>query len=145
MCKVTVKIPATIKKPHDFGSIQRVSKRLLHGTYRWGNPGSFLGIILDDSPVRTQISLSFQRKKKKTPNPEINVPDIREMFRRQAEKGQWNERKDSNKVIVIDWQLCYRKKISKRYTLSFLFNSSSSASFYQLGDYYLNGNNFRGN
>ena len=30
-CKVTVKMPATIKN-HDFGSIQRVGKRLLHGT-----------------------------------------------------------------------------------------------------------------
>ena len=53
-CKVTVKIPAAIKKPHDFGSIQRIGKRLLHGTYSWGNLGSFLAIILHDSPVQTQ-------------------------------------------------------------------------------------------
>ena len=56
---------------------------------------------LDDSPVRTQKSPLFQRKKKKWSNPETIVPDIREMFRRQAENGQRKERKDSNKVIVI--------------------------------------------
>ena len=44
----------------------------------------------------------FQRKKKKLSNSEINVPGIREMFRREAENGQRNERKDNNKVIVID-------------------------------------------
>ena len=89
------------KKLHDFGSIQRIGKRLFHGTYRRGNLGSFLAIILDDSPVRRQKSPPFQRKKKKRSNPEINVPDIREMFCRQAENDQRNERNDSNKVILI--------------------------------------------
>ena len=61
--KVTEKIPAKIKKPHDFGSIQSVGKRLLHGTYRRGNLGSFLAIVFHDSPLRTQKSPPFQRKK----------------------------------------------------------------------------------
>ena len=43
----------------------------------------------------------LQRKKKKRSNSEINVPDIRQMFRCQAENGQQNEQKDNNKVIVI--------------------------------------------
>ena len=43
----------------------------------------------------------FQRKKKKRSNSEINVPDITQMFHRQAENGQQNEQKDNNKVIVI--------------------------------------------
>ena len=38
--------------------------------------GSFLSIISDDSPVRTQKTLSFQREKKKQSTPEINVPGI---------------------------------------------------------------------
>ena len=63
---------------------------------------SVLEIISYDSPVRTQETPPFQRKKKKQSNPEINVPDNREMFRRQAENGERNERKDNNKVIVID-------------------------------------------
>ena len=63
---------------------------------------SVLEIISYDSPVRTQETPPFQRKKKKRSNPEINVPDNREMFRRQAENGERNERKDNNKVIVID-------------------------------------------
>ena len=101
-CKVTCKNASSDKKPHNFGSIQRVCKRLLRGTYRWGNLGSFLAIILHESAVWTQKSPPFQRKNKKWSNPEINVPEIREMFRRQAENGQRNERKDSNKVVVID-------------------------------------------
>ena len=44
----------------------------------------------------------FKEERKKRSNPEINVPDIREMLRRQAENGQRNEQKDSNKVIIID-------------------------------------------
>ena len=40
--------------------------------------------------------------KGKRSNPEINIPDVREMFRREAENGQLNERKDSNKVIITD-------------------------------------------
>ena len=75
------------EKPHGFGSIQRTGKRLLHETYRWENLGSFLAIILHDSTLRTQKSPPL-RKNKKQSNPEINVPDIREMFRRQAENGQ---------------------------------------------------------
>ena len=67
------------------------------------------------------------------------------MFRRQAENDQRNERKDNNKLIVTGQPLRYRKKNSKRYTLSFLFSSSSSDSFCQLDDYYLKRNNFRGN
>ena len=51
------------KKPHDFGSIQSAGKRLLHGTNRWGNLGSFLAIAFHDSPLRTQKSPPFQRKK----------------------------------------------------------------------------------
>ena len=35
----------------------------------------------------------------KRSSPEINIPDIREMFRRQAENS---ERKDNNKVIRIN-------------------------------------------
>ena len=31
------------KKPHDFWSIQRVGKQLLHGTYKWRNLWFFLG------------------------------------------------------------------------------------------------------
>ena len=53
--------------------------------------GSFLSIISDDPPVRTQKTLSSQREKKKQSTPEINVPGIKEMFRRQAENGQRNE------------------------------------------------------
>ena len=53
------------KKSHDFGSIQRVCKRILHGTYRWRNPWFFSTIISHDSPVRTQETPLFQRKKKK--------------------------------------------------------------------------------
>ena len=64
--------------------------------------GSFLAIISHDSPVRTRETPPFQRKKKKRSNSEINVPDIREMFCRQAENGQRNERKDNKKVIVTD-------------------------------------------
>ena len=64
-------------------------------------------------PVRKQETRPFQRKKKKRPNSEINGPGIREMLCRQAENGQRNERKDNNKVTVIDKPLCYRKKISK--------------------------------
>ena len=89
------------KKQHDFVSVQRVGKRLLHGTYRWGNFGSFLTLISHDSPVQTQKSPLFQRKKKWS-NREINIPYITEMFFRQAENGQRKELKDSNKVIVID-------------------------------------------
>ena len=63
---------------------------------------SVLEIISYDSPIRTQETPPFQRKKKKRSNPEINVPDNREMFHRQAENGERNERKDNNKVIVID-------------------------------------------
>ena len=44
--------------------------------------GSFFAIILHDSPVRIQKTPSFQRKRKKRSNPEIKVPDIREMFHR---------------------------------------------------------------
>ena len=55
-----------------------------------------MAIIVHDSPGRTQKPPPFQRKK-----PRSN-PDIRDMFRRQAENGQRNERKDSNKVIVVD-------------------------------------------
>ena len=65
-------------------------------------PWFFLGNHLYCSPVRTQKSPPFQRKKKKRSNPEINVPDIREIFRRQAENGKRNKRKNSNKVIVTD-------------------------------------------
>ena len=64
--------------------------------------GFFLAIISHDSPVRKQEIPPFQRKKEKLSNSEISVPDIREMFRRQAENGQRNERKNNNKVIVID-------------------------------------------
>ena len=44
----------------------------------------------------------FKGKGKKRSNPDIKVPDIREMFRRQAENDQRNERKDNSKVILID-------------------------------------------
>ena len=54
--------------------------------------GSFVAIISHDSPVRTQKTPPFQRKKKKRSNPEINLPEIREMFRRQAQNGQRNGR-----------------------------------------------------
>ena len=64
--------------------------------------GFFLAIISHDSPVRKQEIPPFQRKKEKLSNSEISVPDIREMFRRQAENDQRNERKNNNKVIVID-------------------------------------------
>ena len=47
-------------------------------------------------------NLRHFKEKRKRLNPEINVPDIRQMFRRQAEIGQRNERNDSNKVIVTD-------------------------------------------
>ena len=100
--------------------------------------GSFLAIIL-------RMNHAISKKKEKRSNPEINVPDIREMFRRQAENGERNERKDNNNVIAIDQPLYYRKNVSKRYTLPFLFNCSSSDSFCQLGDYYLKRNNFQGN
>ena len=43
----------------------------------------------------------FKKKNTKRSNSEINIPDIKEMFRRQAENGQRNKRKDNNKVIVI--------------------------------------------
>ena len=58
--------------------------------------------LFHDSLVRTQETPPFLRKKKKRSNSEINVSDIREMFHRQAENGQRNEKKDSNKVIVLD-------------------------------------------
>ena len=48
--------------------------------------------------------LQYEHKKKQS-NLEINVPDIREMLRHQPEDDQRNERKDNNKVIVID-SLC---------------------------------------
>ena len=57
--------------------------------------GSFLAIIL-------RMNHAISKKKEKRSNPEINVPDIREMFRRQAENGERNERKDNNNVIAID-------------------------------------------
>ena len=64
--------------------------------------GSFLPIISHDSPIQMQETQPFQRKREKRFNSEINVPDIRKMFCRQAEIGQRNERMDNNKVIVID-------------------------------------------
>ena len=80
----------------------------------------------------------------KRSSPEINIPDIREMFRRQEEMV--NERTTTKLLELIS--LCViEKNISKRYTLSCSFNSSSSDSysFCQLGDYYFKGNNFLGN
>ena len=52
--------------------------------------------------------LQYEHKKKQS-NPEINVPDIREMLRHQPEDDQRNEMKDNNKVIVID-SLCIIEK-----------------------------------
>ena len=49
-----------------------------------------------------RMNHAISEKKEKRSNPEINVPDIREMFRRQAENGEQNERKDNNNVIAID-------------------------------------------
>ena len=88
-CKVTVKIPAAIKKPHDFGSIQRIGKRLLRN-------------------VQLRKSWFFLGNH-------------------------------------FAWFSSTNTKISKRYTLPFLFNSSSSDSICHLGDYCLKGNDFGGN
>ena len=94
-CKVTVKLPATIK---DYMILDRF-KELVNDYYTEPTDeeilGSFLAIIL-------RMNHAISKKKEKRSNPEINVPDIREMFRRQAENGEQNERKDNNNVIAID-------------------------------------------
>ena len=90
------------EKPHNCGSIQRVGKRLLHGTYRWRNPWFFLGNHFAWFSSTNTKNSAISKKKEKRSNLEVNIPDIREMFCRQAENGQRNERKDNNKVIVID-------------------------------------------
>ena len=38
-----------------------------------------------------RMNHAISKKKEKRSNPEINVPGIREMFRRQAENGERNE------------------------------------------------------
>ena len=100
-CQVTAKMPATIKNHMILDRL----KELVNDHYAEPTDkeilGYFLAIILHDSPVKTQKSSPFKEKKILS-NLEIKVPDIREMFRRQAENGQRNEQKDNSRVIVID-------------------------------------------
>ena len=80
------------KKSYDFGSFQRVSKKSLVNSWQ-----SFPVILQYE-----QKNLHHFKEKKKWSNPEISVLDIRKMFRRQIESDQRNERKDNNKVILIN-------------------------------------------
>ena len=90
-CEVTVKMPPTMKKH----VILDRFKELVNDYYTEPTNEEILSSVLEiisyDSPVRTQETPPFQRKKKKRSNPEINVPDNTEMFRRQAENGERNE------------------------------------------------------